>query len=300
MNTPRGVARAERPGRSKPNKMMLPALSRFNWLRVGPRRAKPDFLIIGAARSGTTSLFHYLAGHPQIAVPETKEIHFFDLQYEKGIAWYLDCVGKSAKENRSGASSTVRGEATPSYVFHPHAIPRIKADLPNVKVLALLRNPVDRAYSHYWHMVRLGHETLPFETAIAHEPERLAGELEKVEADASYKSDALVRHSYLLRGIYADQISRVFRYFPRGQVMILKSEDLYTDPQRIFDQVTEFLGIERSAIAGPHNMTAVTEGTLGWRPASMPSDVRRQLAEFFRPHNERLYTVVGRELSWEK
>jgi hypothetical protein len=268
------------------------------WLRIASHGRKPTFLIIGAARCGTTSLFHYLAGHPQVAVPRTKEIHFFDFQYEKGIDWYMKCLASTKTQTGSRGTPTVCGEASPYYIFHPHAIQRIRMDLPEVKLIALLRNPVDRAYSHYWHMMRLGHESLSFEEAVAREPERLAGELERTAADASYHSYALVRHSYVMRGIYADQFARVLRHFPRSQVKILRSENLYADPQRAFDEVADFLGIERCAIAGPQNMTAVTEGTGAWVPPPMGRGVRRQLAEFFRPHNQRLYELLGRDFAW--
>jgi hypothetical protein len=268
------------------------------WLRARSPGRHPDFLIIGAQRCGTTSLFHFLAGHPQVAVPPIKEIHFFDRQYEKGMDWYRRCFAVTG--GRARARATIRGEATPSYVFHPHAVQRIRADVPEARLIVLLRSPVDRAYSHYWHSVRLGHETLSFEHAVAREPERLAGELEKTERDAGYTSDALVQHSYLSRGIYADQLARVFRHFPRDRVKILKSEDLYAAPQAVFDEVAHFLGIERWTIAGPRNMTAVTEGTGDWRPPPMPGDVRCALAGWFRPHNERLYELLGHDFGWER
>jgi hypothetical protein len=277
--------------------MSLAGRSGVDWLGRRRRHRRPDFLIIGAARCGTTSLFHYLARHPQVVVPGRKELHFFDRHYERGLDWYLQCFART--DGAGGSPASIRGEATPSYVFYPHAVPRISADVPDVKLIALLRNPVDRAYSQYWHMVRLGHESLSFEDAVAREPERLAGELERTEVDAGYTSEALVRHSYLARGVYADQIERVFRHFPPGRVKILKSEDLYTDAQQVLDEVTGFLGIPRSAIVDPRNMTAVTEGTLGWRPPPMPGALRPRLAAFFRPHNDRLYALLGRDLAWE-
>ena len=276
--------------------MSLPALLGFG--RLLRRRRKPDFLIIGAQRCGTTSLFHYLAGHPRVAVPREKELHFFDLQYQKGFRWYVDCF--AGTDTRKSARRAIRGEATPEYIFHPHAIPRIKADLPKVKLIALLRNPVDRAYSQYWHEVRLGYEPLSFEEAIAREPARLAGELERAEIDAHYNGRAMIHHSYLLRGIYADQLMRVFRHFPRSQVMLLRSEDLFADPQDVFGQVTDFLGLERQAIADPRNMTAVTEGTRDVRPPPIPTAVRHRLAGHFRAHNQRLYTLVGLDFGWEE
>lgn len=274
--------------------MTLRSALRLPWSR---RLAcpEPHFLIIGAARSGTTSLFHYLAGHPQVAVPATKEIHFFDLQYDKGLEWYRHVL---RERNRRSLRRRIVGEATPSYMFLPQAISRIRQHFPAVKLIALLRDPVERAYSHYWHMVRLGYEPLAFEDAVQQEPERLNDDFERAKADERYTSEALVRHSYLLRGVYADQLDRVFRHFPRDQVKILKSEDLYADPQKSFDGVVDFLGLRRCAIAGPRNMSTITEGTGTWRPPPMPAGLRDRLREYFRPHNHRLYALLDRDFGW--
>jgi|SRR5690242_3518862 len=119
----------------------------------------PHFLIIGAQRCGTTSLFEYLARHPDVAPPSAKELHFFDSEYHKGDAWYRERFP-------SLRNGFITGEATPYYIFHPHTPTRVRDWNSKVKLIVLLRNPVDRAYSHYHHEVRLGTESLDFETAL--------------------------------------------------------------------------------------------------------------------------------------
>ncbi len=146
----------------------------------------PRFLIIGAQRSGTTSRYEYRLVHPRVAPAARKEIHCFDLRFDKGMDWYRaqfpDCAG-----------GLVTGEASPYYVFHPHVPERVRRHLPDVKLITLLRNPVDRAYSHYQHEVRLEREPLSFEEATEREGERLDGELDRMLEDESYYS---LRHQH--------------------------------------------------------------------------------------------------------
>src|SRR5437588_2037479 len=149
-------------------------------------RLLPDFLIIGGQRCGTTSLYYYLINYPGISPACTKEVHFFDVNFEKGPGWYRaqfpTVIGKSyAKYARK--HSLITGEASPYYLFHPHAPRRISALIPKVKLIALLRNPVDRAFSQHWLEVQSGYETLSFKEAIESEQERLAGEWEKMLED---------------------------------------------------------------------------------------------------------------------
>ena len=142
-----------------------------------PWRKLPDFLIVGVMKGGTTSLFRYLVRHPQVLPPFRKEIKYFDCNYINGQNWYQ---AHFPLKKKFVGGSKLTGEATPYYIFHPQAPMRIAEALPEAKIIILLRNPIDRAYSHYQHMVRVGREPLSFEEAIAAEPERLAGEAEKI------------------------------------------------------------------------------------------------------------------------
>ena len=197
----------------------------------------PDFVIIGAQRAGTTSLYHYLTAHPRVAPAARKELHFFTQYATRGIAWYR------SQFPHDQPNEIITGEATPYYLFHPHVARRLAACCPATKLIVLLRNPVDRAYSHYQLEVRLGNEPLSFEDALAQEDERLAGEPERMLADEQYQSFNHQHFSYLARGRYADQLQRWFDLVPRDRLFILKSEDLYHTPSAVVRRVTDRLAL---------------------------------------------------------
>ncbi len=180
----------------------------------------PDMIIIGAMKCGTTSLFRYLAEHPDFFPPMTKEIHFFDSKYDQGLDWYRRRFPTKIKRLtcRLRGRRIITGEASPYYMFHPHAMRRIASILPTVKLIVLLRNPVDRAYSHYHYEVKHGREQLTFEEAIDAEPGRLAGELDKMLQDEGYFSVHYGRHAYLRRGIYVEQLKACRALFRKRAV----------------------------------------------------------------------------------
>ena len=213
------------------------------------KRPLPDFLIIGTQKGGTTSLYEYLKAHPALQSNITaKEVHFFDEQYDKGLAWYRSNFPK--KKN-----GILYYEASPYYIFHPLAPQRIAHDLPNVKVIALLRNPIDRAYSSYQHQVRAGRESLSFEEAVNREAERLEGEEEKIIADPNYLSFNHRKFSYVARGKYIDQLKNWERHVRKNQMLILESEAFWRDPDNTFREIFAFLGVDPVAVptAKKHN-----------------------------------------------
>jgi hypothetical protein len=258
----------------------------------------PHFIIIGTQRGGTTSLYNYLAQHPSIIALRRRKVHYFDLNFRRGFAWYR-CLFPSAWRNAStlfGRRKVISGESSPFYMFHPPVPQRIREQLPTVKVIALLRNPVDRAFSHYKHVRGKNQETLSFEEALACETERLAGEEEKMRRDPAYYSNAHHRHGYLARGIYADQLTRWLDVFPREQMLILKSEELYSQPHKLVRETLRFLKPE-----WPDEWTA-GEYKRHNETSSEPlrPELRSRLAEFFRPHNQRLCQLLGRDFQWEQ
>ncbi|HYF40703.1 MAG TPA: sulfotransferase domain-containing protein, partial [Gemmatimonadales bacterium] len=151
---------------------------------TGPLRGLPSVLLIGAQKAGTTSLFNYMAEHPAVLPPSNKEIHYFDLNPTRGLTWYRSHF----PYNHQLRDGSVTVDASPYYLAHPGVPQRAAQLLPGARLLVLLRNPVDRAYSHYQHEVRGGREPLSFEEAIAREPERLEGEEERLRADPAYYS----------------------------------------------------------------------------------------------------------------
>src|SRR5436190_14197633 len=202
-----------------------------------PVRMLPTFLVVGAKRAGTSSLYQYLIRHPDVRTCASgKGMHYFDVGYERGWQWYrssFPLIGRGG----------ISGEASPYYMFHPLAPARIAAAIPEARLIVVLRNPVDRAWSHYHNERRLGAEPLSFEEAIGCEAERLAGQAEQMVADPGFQSFAWRHHSYLARGRYAEQLDRLYELFPPDQVLVIQSESLRADPNRALEALWRFLGL---------------------------------------------------------
>jgi sulfotransferase family protein len=251
--------------------------------------ALPDFVVIGAQKGGTTYLYQLLTQHPLIERAASKELHFFNDLFDEGVEWYRRCFPRPRlKDGRT----TITGEATPSYLSHPHAAKRMAEVIPHARLIALLRNPVDRAYSHYQMAVRRGFEHLNFEEAIEAEEARLRSEREEVLEDEHHVSFNLERFSYLSRGVYVDQLVRLSEFFDREQMLVLKSEDFFERPQDTFKFVLNFLDLP--------NWELET-----WRrdkkskyEQKMDPSTRRRLEEYFAPHNRRLYDFLGVDFGW--
>ena len=267
--------------------MSLPGASRLYML--------PDVIIIGAMKCGTTSLFRYLSEHPDFFPPKSKEIHYFDYNYDKGVDWYRDKFPTKIRKwkCRLKGQAMMTGEASPYYMFHPHAMRRIASLLPDVKLIVLLRNPVDRAYSHYHNEVRHGRESLTFEQALDAEPGRLAGELEKMLQDEFYFSVHHGHHAYLARGIYVEQLKACQPYFKREQFFIVDSENMSADLQGVYDTVCAFLGLV------PHTTKNGKQHNLGGYKEKMPHELRRRLIDYYAPHNRALYDYLGKRFDWD-
>jgi hypothetical protein len=199
----------------------------------------PDFLIIGAQKCGTTSLFYYLLQHPELFLPIEKEIHFFDLKYHHGIDWYRNIFNTGEEGN-----GKLKGEASPYYIFHPLVAERVFSHIPSVKLILLLRDPVDRAYSHFMHSRRFELEPLDsFEKAIECEPARTWNEKSRILSGEIENSEAFRNFSYISRSLYFQQISYWLKYFPPEQIHYIKSEELFANPGPVYSSLCQFLGI---------------------------------------------------------
>ena len=265
---------------------------------TNPIRMVPDFIIIGAQKGGTTSLYRYLIEHPNIAPIYVKEPHFFDIYYHKGLGWYRSHFPTAVEKYYARyveKHDLITGEASPYYLFHPSAAQRVAKTLPKAKLIALLRNPIDRAYSQYQHQLRQpGVEVLSFEEAIDAEEKRLAGEEEKLRQNEKYASFNHRHYSYLARCTYINQLPAWLDIFPREQLLILKSEDLYADPASIVRQTLEYLNVPVSTqqrAYKPFNEAKYTP---------MKPETRVRLVEYFKPYNARLYDLLGRDFGWDK
>ena len=257
---------------------------------------KPDFLIIGVQRGGTSSLYRYLMEHSQIAAPVDKELQFFTFNFHRGWDWYISQF-PSFEDNRDGTISAdkkiITGEASPYYIFHPLTPERVKKWCPEIKLIVLLRDPVARAISHYHHCIRFRLESLPIEEAFAQEFSRLAQETEKLKADPEYYSYNHQHLSYLSRGRYMEQLALWRAHFPPEQFLILQSEAFYANPTKILQQVTDFLGISAFELSEyyPHNQAEYPQAS-----ASIISN----LSKYFETYNQQLYQYLEQEfhLNW--
>ena len=216
--------------------------------RLDPKeRALPNFFVAGTQRGGSTSLFIYLLGHELVHGPRrAKGVHYFDTNYDKSIDWYASNFPRvstlEAQREIHGVEPAV-GEGAPYYLFSPVIPARIHAVNPNARILAVLREPLDRAISHHNHEVQRGFETLELRDALDAEEGRLAGEEEKLRADQSYISKPHIHHSYLARGQYAEQVERYFAMFGRENVLVLDSAALSAEPEQTVRKATDFLGL---------------------------------------------------------
>ncbi len=244
-------------------------------------RQLPDFVILGTQRGSTTSLYRWLSSHPDVAPALKKEVHYFDDHYQHGFRWYR----AHFPLRRRGRTT---GEASPYMLFHPLAPKRAAAALPaSTKFIVLLREPVDRAVSHYWYWQKLGlYETETFARAIELEPARMAAVEEQVLRGE--RSVDHVAYSYLSRGVYEPQLRRWFDAVGRDRILVLESEQLNTDPH-CSEQVLDWIGLRRWD--EPFPLVNGAERTEGEDP-----ELLRRLHEYFEPHNQALFELLGSPL----
>ena len=257
----------------------------------------PAFLICGAQRCGTTSMFQALRRHPNVLRPVLRKgVHYFDVAPERNMNWYrahFPFTARAALRTRRTGHPTVTFESSPYYLFHPLAAARIARALPEVKVLILLRDPVERAYSAHAHELARGFETEPFARALELEDERVGGEQEKLIADPTYLSPAHQHQAYVRRGFYFDQVERMVGAVGREQVHVMDADDFFTDPEPVWDAVVDFLGL-----APQHGRQFRRHNA---RPRSpMPADLRARLTERFAESDARLEQWWGRVPSWRR
>ena len=235
----------------------------------------PNFIIVGAMKSGTTTLSDMLAKHPEIHIPSA-EAHFFNNKFEKGVGFYKWMLTQ-------GAAEGVRlfGEKTPTYSYLAHIPGRIAMICPDAKIIWILRDPVDRTFSNYLHAINAGKEPESFEYALEHEEERLAENVFK---------------GYRRRSIYAEQIRRYLEHFGMDQMFFMSFEDMILpyDEDHVLNELFAFLGISPEGYSFPvshKNPTTV-------RNSRMSEATRRELEEFFLPHNEDLFGLIGKWFVW--
>ena len=239
--------------------------------------------------------FEYLISHPNVHPPKGKEIDFFDRLYSRGINWYK--VGFPFKIQKFFDTVFLRkkfltGEATPRYIEHPHAINRIKEITPNAKFIILLRNPIDRAFSQHNMNVKNDYEINNFSDALKEEPRRIANRIEKMSNDVSYYSWNFDLYAYLEHGIYVDKIKRWMEVFPKEQFLIIQSEEFFKNPSKIYNDVLEFLGL-------PSYDLKEYDAIRKQQKSILEKHTREKLQHYFKPHNDKLYELLGKKFDWE-
>jgi len=241
---------------------------------------KPDFILIGETKCGTTSLYNYMIEHPQVLDTygngegydkeyATKELRFFDKFYSRGIDWYYS----KFPEKEEGQ---VTGEATPMYMYRTLIAQRIKEHLPNIKLIVLLRNPVDRLISNYQHNFKW-----------------VPGWKEAYPSLQDYFMGCMDKDYYQIdKSIYYYSLLRWFDHFYQEQFHIIKSEDLYQQPKAVYQSLTKFLSIDESFQPASFPVYRANEYDL------ISSDLRQTLEDFYRPYNEKLESLLNRKMDW--
>lgn len=264
-------------------------------LATWERRVLPDVALVGVQRSGTTALFGALYRLANVERPRRgKGSHFFSYNYHRGWEWYQSQFPTEAwaeRIERNVGSPLFCFDACPYYLFHPFAIERMAQAMPGIKVMVMLRDPVRRAESHFHHSVTHGHEDLDFPQALDLEPDRMAGEIEKMAQDWSYWSHGHEHHSYFAKGVYVEQLERLYRFYDRDQVMVIQSEAFYRDPNKVLAGVTDWLGLPGVTLDHDDDRNGHD-----YRP--MDETMRRHLIELYREPNERLFELLGERYDW--
>lgn len=263
-------------------------------------RSDPDYLVIGTKRGGTTSMARWLLDHPDVrplypAVERRKGAYYFDVNHHRGRRWYRSHFPVRAVHQRSARRSgavPLIGDATPYYLYHPHAPARAKLHAPDARIIVLLRNPIDRAVGHWAERTRNGVESLSLHDALRAEPDRLAGEEQRMIDDPSYVSFAHQHWSYADQGRYVRGLRRWFDAFPTEQILVLRSEDMYTDPTSIYDQTLNFLGL------APHAPAAFAAWNMKEKEPVDETE-RAFLEQSLRDDVAELESFLGRSMQWE-
>ena len=222
----------------------------------------PNFLGLGTQKGGTTTLHRLLSQHPEVYLPPCKEVHFFDQNYGSGETWYRSQFHNAQPHQQCG-------DITPFYLFHPDVPKRIHNLLPTARLIVLLRDPVERAISQLFHARKRGFEPLPPAQALAAEQQRLA----------SGDPVSLQKHSYVSRSRYLDQLDRYEALFPSDQLLILRSEDLFEQPNQAWASLLEFLGVSAISLAAPLPRANAGDGLAASLDQSIRDKLRHQLAD---------------------
>lgn len=252
----------------------------------------PRAIIIGAQKCGTKSLYFYMKQHPDLFGPTRKEVHYFDGgldpsrdTYALGENWYRSHFPIDS----ALTAGAVVFEASPMYLFHPLAAARIAETIPDVRLIVLVRDPVERAISHYFHNCEKHKEPLSLEDAFAAEEERL----QACGGDGLYKEEAYNRYSYRARGRYLEQIERYLEVFERDQIRLIHTGDLHKDPHGTLRDTFAFVGVDPN-----FQVADLTRRNVGATRSELSHSLRSEMRDYFRPYNAALFEFLGVDYGW--
>jgi len=281
-------------------KSQKPSYKRFYQLFVkrhffgitSPLRVLPNFFVIGAGRTGTTSLYHYLDLHPSLSKSAYDELGFFDVNFHLGLNWYRSLFPSIFTKFRIKLKTHffMTYDVTPSYVRRPWIAKRIKKLFPNPKLFIVLRNPVDKTYSHYY-LSRKSGETRTFEEVIEEDMNDISEW--SVDSKDDYYFATKVENSILARGFYVEQLPVWFELFSKNQILIISSEDLASNTKKSMNDIFQFLNLPKYEIP---NIEKVNVS----KYSKMNPETRKILIDFFKPYNEQLYKFLNRKFDWNK
>ena len=256
-------------------------------------RVIPDFLVIGAKRCGTTSLYQHLPEHPCISKSPYDNMGFFNDNFHLGVNWYKSFFPTTftRKKIKSKFGNFLAFDVTTKYMEEESTANNVYQTKPNMKIIIILRNPVDRAYSQYHLSVRQTAERRSFEDVVEENMNRLNKESHehyKIKPKFSAKED-----NYLKKGLYALQLRYWLKIFPRENILIVSTEEFESNQQIIYNKIFEFLNISKFEVKNTKKMEK------GNYPP-MKSETRNLLLDYFRSHNHELFELINMEFDWDK
>ena len=274
-------------------KIFYGLIKRNYYYLSSPFRVLPECFVIGVVRSGTTSLYHYLGQHPCIGSSAYDEIGYFDNNYHLGVNWYKSLFPTKFTKNKiiKKHGKFLTYDVTPFYIYNSLVARRILASFPRAKIISNLRNPIDRAYSNYILMYQDGDTTKTFEEMIQIAMDEIEKNKSKLN-DEVYAADTFYQN-ILARGFYADQLKIWFEKFQKKQILIIPSEDLALKPDQVLTKVFEFLDLPYFKIKD-----FTRQNKREYHP--MKDETRKLLVEFYKPHNKKLFDMLGSKFDWDK
>lgn len=260
---------------------------------TAPLRLMPNYVIAGAQRAGTTSLYKYLVQHPAVGkVRLGKGVHYFDTNAAAPLGWYKAHFPIDPDRIPLWNGPKTVGEGSPYYMFHPAVPGRLKAAIDDLRVIVILRDPVERAHSQWVHESARGYETLPFMEALEAEGDRLAGQEALLIADEAATSFSHQHHSYAARGQYAGQVQRLWDTFGQDHVLVIPAQEMFADPHTVYARTLDFLGLPA------HRATYEVHNARSYQ--KIDSDAEAFLNARFAESNERLVEMLGAEFDFRR